>query len=408
MEYSENKLLEFTKKAIETVSQGCRIEELAQLTYQIFKLPLIVADPGYRLIAYAGGENIHDPYWQQIIYSGEPTDHTIMKFYIDDGLMEAITGSNEAIYIDWGVCVDYPQTCGPIYIDNNLEGFVSILFMREELLEFSLKLNNLLRQFCAILMQSNNYRLTHAINPVKELLAQKFFDIENYVDAASLEDYLKIVQLKASYCIVVLSQKNHDSMLFSRLKSQIVKECQNLLYYEKEQKLYLLFHQLRDSKLSPAFLQLIRQSECYCGASTVFDSLDQRAVFIQQAEIARDTAQSLNTSSQCIAFSECLTEAFLLHPLKAFKKENLMPEEIHTLFAYDEVHETELAKTLSVYLQLRNDINKTAKKLHVHRNTLIYRLNKIRDLAGVEIDDPEVAWRFQLIFGVLEVSTGRK
>jgi purine catabolism regulator len=72
------------------------------------------------------------------------------------------------------------------------------------------------------------------------------------------------------------------------------------------------------------------------------------------------------------------------------------------------VHETELAKTLSVYLQLRNDINKTAKKLHVHRNTLIYRLNKIRDLAGVEIDDPEVAWRFQLIFRVLEVSTGRK
>ncbi len=89
-------------------------------------------------------------------------------------------------------------------------------------------------------------------------------------------------------------------------------------------------------------MQLIRQSECYCGASTVFDSLDQRAVFIQQAEIARDTAQSLNTSNQCIAFSECLTEAFLPHPLKAFKKENLMPEEIHTLFAYDEVHETEL------------------------------------------------------------------
>ena len=39
MEYSENKLLEFTKKAIETVSQGCRIEELAQLAYQTFKLP---------------------------------------------------------------------------------------------------------------------------------------------------------------------------------------------------------------------------------------------------------------------------------------------------------------------------------------------------------------------------------
>lgn len=320
MEYNEQTLAEFTNQAIEKISQGCRIEELAQFTYQTFQLPLIVADPGYRLIAYAGGENIHDPYWQQIISSGEPTDHTIMKFYIDDGLMEAITGSDEALYIDWGVCVDYPQTSGPIYIDHNLEGFVSILFMDEARLEFSLKLNNLLRQLCAILMQSNNFRLTRAINPVKELLAQKFFDIENYPDVASLAGYLEIVQLQPSYCVVVLSEKNKDTMRFSQLKSRIVRECGNILYYEKEQKLYVLFHQLRKAGLEPTFLKLIRQSDCYCGASTAFVSLEQRSVFIQQAELAHGTAQMLNISSRCRSFAESLTESFLLHPLNEFKR----------------------------------------------------------------------------------------
>lgn len=405
MEYNEQTLAEFTNQAIEKISQGCRIEELAQFTYQTFQLPLIVADPGYRLIAYAGGENIHDPYWQQIISSGEPTDHTIMKFYIDDGLMEAITGSDEALYIDWGVCVDYPQTCGPIYIDHNLEGFVSILFMDEARLEFSLKLNNLLRQLCAILMQSNNFRLTRAINPVKELLAQKFFDIENYPDVASLTGYLEIVQLQPSYCVVVLSEKNKDTMRFSQLKSRIVRECGNILYYEKEQKLYVLFHQLRKAGLEPTFLKLIRQSDCYCGASTAFISLEQRSVFIQQAGLAHDTAKMLNISSRCRFFAESLSENFLLHPLNEFKKENLIPEEIQRLFTYDREHETELAKTLRIYLYLRNDINKTAKELHVHRNTLSYRLNKIRDLTEVEIDDPEVAWTFQLVFRVLETMT---
>lgn len=403
MEYNEDQLAEYTNQAIEKISQGCSIDELAQFTYQKFKLPLIVADSGYRLIAYAGGEDINDPYWQQIIYSGEPTDHTIMKFYIDDGLMEVITGSNEALYIDWGVCVDYPQTSGPIYIDNNLEGFVSILFMDEERLDFSLKLNNLLRQFCGILMQSNNFRLTHAINPVKELLAQKFFDIKSYTDLASLEGYLKIVQLQPNYCIVVLSEKNQDTLLFSRMKSQIVKESSNILYYEKEQKLYLLFYQLGDANLDQSFLNLITQSESYCGVSAVFDSLEQRGAYIQQADFAHDSARLLNRSSQCMYYSESLSEAFLLHPLKKFRIENVIPEELENLFTYDKVHETELAKTLRRYLYLRNDINKTSSALHVHRNTLIYRLNKIRDLTEVEIDDPEVAWTFQLVFRVLEL-----
>lgn len=403
MEYNEGQLAEYTKQAIEKISQGCSIDELAQFTYQKFKLPLIVADSGYRLIAYAGGEDINDPYWQQIIYSGEPTDHTIMKFYIDDGLMEVITGSNEALYIDWGVCVDYPQTSGPIYIDNNLEGFVSILFMDEERLDFSLKLNNLLRQFCGILMQSNNFRLTHAINPVKELLAQKFFDIKSYTDLASLEGYLKIVQHQPNYCIVVLSEKNQDTLLFSRMKSQIVKESSNILYYEKEQKLYLLFYQLGDANLDQSFLNLITQSESYCGVSAVFDSLEQREAYIQQADFAHDSARLLNRSSQCMYYSESLSEAFLLHRLKEFRAENVIPEELQNLFTYDKVHETELAKTLKRYLYLRNDINKTSNALHVHRNTLIYRLNKIRDLTEVEIDDPEVAWTFQLVFRVLEL-----
>lgn len=403
MEYTEAELIEYTNQAIEKISQGGSIEELAQFTYEKFQLPLIVADSGYRLIAYAGGEAIHDPYWQQIISSGEPTDHTIMKFYIDDGLMEAITGSNEALYIDWGVCVDYPQTSGPIYIDNNLEGFVSVLFLEEKRLDFSLKLNNLLRQFCGILMQSKNFRLTHAINPVKELLAQKFFDTEAYADVASLEGYLEIVQLQPNYCVVVLSEKNQDSLLFSRMKSQIVKESSNILYYEKEQKLYLLFHHLGDANLNPSFLSLISQSESYCGVSAVFDSLEQREAFIQQANLAHDTARLLNRSSQYTYYSESLSEAFLLHPLKEFRQENVIPEELQNLFAYDRLHETELTKTLKIYLYLRNDINKTSSALHVHRNTLIYRLNKIRDLTEVEIDDPEVAWTFQLVFHVLEL-----
>ncbi len=402
-EYTKSDLMEYTNQVINYIAKGCTIEELIQFTYQTFNLSVIVADPGYRFIAYAGTEEVIDPYWQQIIASGEPTDHTIMEYYINDGLMKAITSSKEAIYVDWGVCVDYPQTCGPIYIDQNLEGFVSVLFMDEAILDFSLQLNNLLRQFCTILMRSKNFRLKHAINPVKELLAQKFFDTENYPHAASLEEYLSTVNILPRYCVVVLSEKNSDAVILSHIKSRIVKGRSDILYLVKDQKLYLLFHQLKATELGEPFLNLIRQYSVYCGASSIFSSLMDRKACIQQAELAHATAQALDDSGGCTQYTKALSAILLLQPVSDIQSENLLPQQLQTIFTYDQLHETEFAKTLETYLEQRNDINKTASVLHVHRNTLIYRLNKLRDLMEVDIDDPEIAWLFQLAFRVQRV-----
>lgn len=398
-EYTTNDLAEYTNQVIQSIAQGCSIEELIQFTYQTFQLAVIVADPGYRLITYAGDREPVDPYWRQIIASGEPTDHTIMEYYINDGLMKAITSSKEAIYIDWGVCVDFPQTSGPIYIDQNLEGFVSILFMNEEILDFSLQLNNLLRQFCTILMRSKNFRLKHAMNPVKELLAQKFFDTQHYPHAASLEEYLSTVNILPNYCIAVLSEKNKDDVILSHIKSRVVKGRSDILYLVKEQKLYLLFHQLKAIELSDYFSSLIQQYGVYCGTSTIFSSLNDRKYCIQQAELAHATAQALDNNG-CLNYTEALSSILLMQPISEIQPENLAPKSLQTLLAYDDLHETTFVKTLEAYLEQRNDINKTANALHIHRNTLIYRLNKIRDLMEVAIDNPETAWLLQLALRV--------
>ncbi|GCF94346.1 hypothetical protein NRIC_22370 [Enterococcus florum] len=396
--YTESNLIDYTNQMIDQIAQGCTIEELAARTYQTFELPIIVADPGYRFIAYAGDEEVVDPYWRQIIYSGEPTDHTIMEYYINDGLMTAITGSKEALHIDWGVCEDYPQTCGPIYIDQNLEGFASVLFLDKAILEFSLRLNNLLCRFCAILMRSKNFRLKHAINPVKELLAQKLFDTVNYPTSASLEEYLSTVQVKANYCLCVLSEKNRDQTILSHVKSRIVKGRSDILYLVKDQKLYLLLHQLKQQALEKTFLELVAQYGLYCGSSGLFSSLSKRDLYIQRAELAHEAARSLDQSGRCLDFADSYSETLMLQPIGRISSENLMTAPLQALLHYDQQHEAELAKTLEAYLFQRNDINKTSNTLHIHRNTLIYRLNKIRDLTMVEIDDPKAAWQLQLMF----------
>ena len=67
-----------------------------------------------------------------------------------------------------------------------------------------------------------------------------------------------------------------------------------------------------------------------------------------------------------------------------------------TLAAYDERKHTELVKTLIQYLQHGGGYEATSRALSVHRSTLKYRLQRIRELTGFELGNPETHFNLQL------------
>lgn len=60
------------------------------------------------------------------------------------------------------------------------------------------------------------------------------------------------------------------------------------------------------------------------------------------------------------------------------------------------VSEMALMQTLAVYLETHCQISETAKRLYVHRNTIIYRLEKIEELLGKSIKDPDTTLHLRL------------
>jgi len=61
-----------------------------------------------------------------------------------------------------------------------------------------------------------------------------------------------------------------------------------------------------------------------------------------------------------------------------------------TLTRYDRTFKSDLRDTLFVYLMRDRNISAAARDLHVHRNTVIYKLNQIKALIGDKADDPYV------------------
>ena len=65
----------------------------------------------------------------------------------------------------------------------------------------------------------------------------------------------------------------------------------------------------------------------------------------------------------------------------------------------------ELIHTLQVYFEHNGNLSQAAEALFVHRNTLIYRMERIANLTGANLDDPEIRLAMQLalhIFRMME------
>jgi purine catabolism regulator len=49
----------------------------------------------------------------------------------------------------------------------------------------------------------------------------------------------------------------------------------------------------------------------------------------------------------------------------------------------------EFVTTLEAFFEEHGNLTRTAKRLHIHRNTLLYRMDRIKEISGLDLDNPE-------------------
>lgn len=77
--------------------------------------------------------------------------------------------------------------------------------------------------------------------------------------------------------------------------------------------------------------------------------------------------------------------------LTAFYQEMLGP-----LLDYDARHDGTYIKTLECYFQYNGNLSQTARTMHFHRNSLIYRLERIEEILGRSLEDAELRLSLQI------------
>lgn len=141
-----------------------------------------------------------------------------------------------------------------------------------------------------------------------------------------------------------------------------------------------------------------------CGIGTAAQDIDDWQVSFRQAGQALEMARRLG-EREPLYFHDLSVYRLLMQiehnpELMAFQEETLGP-----LLAYEGGQE--LIHTLEVFFEHHGNLSQTAEALYIHRNTLIYRMERIAEITKLDLNRPETRLGVQLALHIARMMGSR-
>lgn len=109
----------------------------------------------------------------------------------------------------------------------------------------------------------------------------------------------------------------------------------------------------------------------------------------QEAKIVLEVKQTFPEDTNDIySYQELGIYQFLDVLLKERSQRNMDNVVVKKLLDYDYKNKTQLTETLKIYLDKNENPTETANYLHIHVNTLSYRLKRITEITGIDLSKP--------------------
>ncbi|MFS8541465.1 MAG: helix-turn-helix domain-containing protein, partial [Tissierellales bacterium] len=93
-----------------------------------------------------------------------------------------------------------------------------------------------------------------------------------------------------------------------------------------------------------------------------------------------------------------LSQEFLMEELEDFYNKTLK-----VLVDYDRKKSTELVKTLIAYFKYNGNLSKMSQYLYTHYNTVLYRINRIEEITGMNLNNPNDRLNLEIALKIKEI-----
>lgn len=121
---------------------------------------------------------------------------------------------------------------------------------------------------------------------------------------------------------------------------------------------------------------------------------------------AQETLRMLgsgNGHSSIHHFEDFIVQHFLMNNIPKEEMEKYFEQTLGALHRYDKRHNSNLFETLEGLVENKFNLAETSRSLFIHRNTLLYRMEKIKELLQTDFRDAEELLKFHLALKIFRM-----
>lgn len=144
----------------------------------------------------------------------------------------------------------------------------------------------------------------------------------------------------------------------------------------------------------------------YCGEGSVVWDVSNVAISFERAAYA--TRVAMRKGQSFARFDDLGMERILYSVEDISLLQEMGEEKLEPILAYDKKHSSDLLQTLFCYLKNNGSVKAVAEEMFIHKNTIVYRMGKIKELLRCDLENGEERMAYYLACLIMdaELSNG--
>jgi len=395
------------RKLQDALISGRGLQYVVDTAHRIFNNPIFVMDRSFKTIAYAGnlpGDNL----WSAISQAGYYSESVVRVFSNDPALHRAVFYSHAPTILTDEYSPN-PYISFRIELEGKAIGFACVI---QHDSPFRTEDPELFRIFCktlSIVMKVEETDMAARQNSYEYFITEI---LDRKISAKQIRERLNVANLKLKHNLFLLTvelsaQVNTKSFFLEyeqRNLEAIIPGGRCVIYNSS---LVVLFSRDTDCPFSDntqlSLCENLNSFSLIGGLSLPFSEISRLPEAYQQSFSANKLGKLMGGIGPLFAFNDySLYQMFdILYQQKETISEFCNPLVLR-IRTYDKKYKTSYLETLRVFLSCGRNQTMMAKLLGVHRNTVDYRVNRLKELFGVDINNFDLLFSFYLTFRILD------
>lgn len=150
-------------------------------------------------------------------------------------------------------------------------------------------------------------------------------------------------------------------------------------------------------------LDILKTYNASLGISDLFDNLGEFRAEYKKACIAVKVGKTVDKEKSIYVFRDYFVQYLMLSSCKHIDLNNVLSSKVIQLMEADHHDGTENVKTLRIFLENERNVSVTAQEFFLHRNSILYRINKIEETLNVDLNDFNKRMELLLTFQAIDL-----